>query len=145
MMTPTTALHEDLRRDDDVAHGSDRAFGLVFAGVFAIVGVIGWWRTHQVRGWALWVSLAFFVVALTVPRGLAPLNFVWSRFGLLLHKITSPIILGLMYAIAIVPVGLLMRLSGRDPMQRRFDPALKSYWIERSPPGPSPDSVTRQY
>lgn len=144
-MPQTSALHEDLTRDDPVKRGSDRSFGLVFAAFFAVVALAGLWRQHHLRLWAVALSLVFLVLALVAPVVLAPLNVVWSRIGMLLHKITSPIILGLMYAFAIVPVGLVMRWKGHDPMHRRFDPALKSYWIARTPPGPSPDSVTRQY
>lgn len=144
-MTPTASLHEDLTRDETVVRGSDRSFGYVFAGVFAAIALVNWWRTHHLRTWAVGLSLAFLVLALAAPVVLAPLNKLWSRFGLLLHRITSPIVLGLMYALAIVPVGLIMRWRGHDPMQRSFDRALPSYWIARTPPGPSPDSMTRQY
>jgi hypothetical protein len=144
-MTATTSLHENLTRDEPVARGSDRSFGFVFAGVFAVLAAAGWWRTHHLRTWAITLCVSFAVLALVAPVVLRPLNRVWARVGMLLHHITSPIILGLMYAVAIVPVGLIMRWKGIDPMQRRFDPALPSYWIVRTPPGPSPDSLTRQY
>lgn len=144
-MTPSGSLHEDLTREETVEHGSDRSFGLVFATVFAVVAAIGWWRTRHLAPWAVMVTLAFLVLALAVPATLRPLNRLWARFGLVLHRVTSPIILGLMYAIAIVPVGVIMRWRGHDPMRRRFDPTLPSYWIVRTPPGPSPDSMTRQY
>jgi hypothetical protein len=142
---PTGSLHEDLSRADDTKTSSDRSFGFVFAGVFAVLALIGWWRTHHLRTWAVAASLVFLVLALVAPVVLAPLNKLWAKFGLLLHTITSPIILGLMYGFAIVPVGLIMRWKGHDPMKRSFDPSLPSYWIARTPPGPSPDSMTRQY
>lgn len=142
---PTASLHEDLVRDETVAHGSDRSFGLVFAAVLAVIALTGWWRTHHVRTWAIALSLLFLGLALLAPAVLAPLNVVWARLGTLLHRVTSPLILGLMYAVAIVPVGLLMRWSGHDPMRRSFDPTLTTYWIPRTPPGPPPDSMTRQY
>lgn len=145
-MSPTASLHEDLSRDEQpVARGSDRAFGFVFAVVFAIVVAIGWWQSRHIRSWAVALSAAFLLVALVRPSLLAPLNAVWARFGMLLHRVTSPIVLGLMYGVAIVPVGLLMRLRGHDPLRRRFDPSLASYWIERSPPGPPPASMTNQF
>ncbi len=144
-MSPTASLHEDLTRDEPVTHGSDRSFGLVFASLFAVIAIAGWWRWHHLRAWAVALSLVFLVLAMATPAVLAPLNGLWARFGLLLHKITSPVILGLMYGFAIVPVGMVMRWRGHDPMQRAFDPSLSSYWIVRTPPGPSPDSVTRQF
>lgn len=144
-MSADAALHEDLTREDIVTPGSDRSFGLVFAGVFAVIVIAGLWRGHHLRVWALALSAAFLLAALVAPAVLAPLNAAWARFGLLLHRVTSPIIVGLTYALAIVPVGLLMRWSGKDPLRRRFDSSLRSYWIDRTPPGPPPGSMTRQY
>lgn len=144
-MKRPSAVHEDYTRDEPVKLGSNRAFGLVFAGFFGLLGIAGLWRSHHLRIWALALSVLFLVAALVVPNVLAPLNRVWARIGAALHLVTSPVILGLMYAVAIVPVGLLMRWRGYDPMQRRFDPSLSSYWIARRPPGPSPESVTRQF
>jgi Saxitoxin biosynthesis operon protein SxtJ len=145
-MTPTASLHEDLSRDEqDVARGTDRAFGIVFAVVLALVAAFVWWRSRQLPSWAVALSAIFLFVALVRPSLLAPLNALWHRFGLLLHRITSPIVLGLMYGVAIVPVGLIMRLRGHDPLHRRFDPSRTSYWIERNPPGPPPASMTNQF
>lgn len=98
-MTPIASLHEDLTRDEVVARGSDRSFGFVFAVVFAVIALAGWWRTHHLRTWAIGLSLLFLGLALLAPVVLAPLNAIWARFGLLLHRVTSPLILGLMYGV----------------------------------------------
>lgn len=139
------SMHEDLKRKDDVKMGSERAFGLVFAVVFAIVGLLPLVHDGQIRIWALGVAAAFVVVALVYPRALKPLNILWFKFGLLLYKITNPIVMGGMYYIAIVPIGLLMKVFGKDPLNRSFDPNVKSYWIDREPPGPEPSSMKRQF
>src|ERR1700741_981642 len=100
----TSSLHEDLHRDDDAVVGpSDRSVGLVFAAVFAIVGCWPLWAAGGVRLWSLTIAAAFAAVALVVPRWLAPLNRVWMRFGLLLHRIVNPVIMGLIYFLGVVP------------------------------------------
>ena len=71
---------------------------------------------------------------------LAPLNRLWAKFGLLLHHVISPVFLGILFYVCITPIGFLMRLTGKDPMRRRFEPEAKSYWIVREPPGPAPSA-----
>ena len=127
------------------AGSSDRAFGLVFAAFFAIVGFLPLWGRGEVRGWALLFSTAFALFAITVPHVLAPLNRVWMAFGDLLHRLVSPIALGILYYGVVTPTGLAMRLAGKDPLRLRFEPAARSYWIERQPPGPPADSLKDQF
>jgi hypothetical protein len=125
--------------------GSDRTFGIVFTILFLVIG--GWplLKGGPVRLWALAVAAAFLVLAIVVPRALAPLNRLWMAFGLLLGRIISPIMLFLVYCIAVVPTGLLMRLMGKDPLHRRFDRDATSYWIHRVPPGKPDGTMTRQF
>ena len=127
------------------AGSSDRAFGFVFAGFFAIVGLLPLWSRGEVRAWALFISLAFALYAIAVPHVLAPLNRAWTAFGEVLHHIVSPIALGILYYGVVTPTGLLMRLAGKDPLRLRPDPAARSYWIERQPPGPPADSLKDQF
>lgn len=125
--------------------GSDRAFGLVFAAVFAIIGCWPLLKSGPVRLWSLALAVVFLALAVAVPRVLAPLNKVWLRFGLLLGRIVSPIVLFLVYVVAVVPTALLMRLSGKDPLRRSFDPAASTYWIPRVPVGKPDRTMTRQF
>jgi hypothetical protein len=87
----------------------------------------------------------FLLLAGILPRALGPLNWLWTQFGLLLHKIVSPIVLGVLFFLVFTPLGLAMRLFGGDPLRLRFQPDAPSYWIERSPPGPAPDSLKNQF
>jgi hypothetical protein len=127
------------------AGSSDRAFGFVFAAFFGIVGLLPLFSRGEVRGWALFISLAFALYAAAVPHVLAPLNRAWTAFGEVLHHIVSPIALGILYYGVVTPTGLLMRLAGKDPLRLRPDPAARSYWIERQPPGPPADSLKDQF
>jgi hypothetical protein len=137
--------HESFERDDDVEGSSDRSFGFVFATVFLIIAAWPVWSGGTLRWWAVAVSAAFALVALAMPTLLAAPNRWWMRFGLLLGKIVSPIALGLLFYAVVVPTGLLMRLFGKDPLRLARDAAAPSYWIERTPPGPPPQSMTNQF
>mgnify|MGYP001806346441 CR=1 FL=1 len=128
-----------------VQRGSERSFGIVFAVVFAIVGSWPLKDGGDIRPWALALAIVFLIAALAAPRVLKPLNLLWFRFGLLPHKIMTPLIMGLLFFLTVTPVGLLMRATGKDPMRLRRDPAAASYWIVRDPPGPRPDSMKNQF
>jgi hypothetical protein len=140
-----TSLPEDFERDEPPRTSSDRSFGLVFAGVFLIVGLAPLVHGGGVRWWSLAVALAFLLVAFIRPAILAPLNWVWTRFGLLLHKVMNPLVMGLLFYVALTPMALAMRLAGKDPLRRRFDDSAPSYWIRREPPGPEPRSMSNQF
>jgi hypothetical protein len=140
-----TVGHESYERRDDVQGSSDRSFGIVFAVVFALIGLLPLVFGHPVRLWALAVGAGFLAAALVAPRVLSPLNRVWLRFGLLLHKIVSPLVLGIMFFLVITPIGLLMRAFGKDLLRLQFDKRSSSYWIERLPPGPPPESLKDQF
>ena len=144
-MARAYASHEDITRHHAVKSSSDRSFGVVFAVVFALVAVWPLTGDGEIRLWAATVAAAFLVAALAWPPLLAPLNRLWTRFGLLLHGIVNPIIMGLLFFLTVTPVGLIMRLTGKDPLGLRRDPGAKSYWVERRPPGPAPDTMRNQF
>jgi hypothetical protein len=125
--------------------GSERAFGVVFACVFALIGLVPWALGHGLRSWALIVAAVFLAAAYIAPRLLTPLNYAWFKFGLLLHHVVNPIVMALIFYGAVLPTGLAVRAFGKDLLRLKRDPAAKSYWIERDPPGPAPESMTRQF
>lgn len=137
--------HEDLSRAQTVKASSDRFFGLTFFAVFLILALWPLLAQGPVRPVALGIALAFLAVSLIAPKRLAPLNRLWLKFGELLHRITSPIILGIMFFGVITPVGWLMRLAGKDLLRMKFDRDAPSYWIRREPPGPDKTSLKRQF
>ena len=141
----TSQLHEDYSREEEVKAGSDRSFGLVFAGFFAILGALSLWRHSQTWHYTLPLAAVFLVVALTYPRVLGPLNRLWLKFGLLLYKVMNPIVLGLLFFVTIMPIGLVMRAMGKDFLRLKREPDAKSYWIARTPPGPPPQSMKNQF
>jgi hypothetical protein len=137
--------HESYTRDEAVHGSSNRSFGLVFAGVFALIGLLPLIVGGAARVWAIVLAVAFLVAAFAFQGVLAPLNRLWMRFGLLLHRIVSPIVLGIMFFGVITPMGVLMRALGKDLLRLRLDKAAGSYWIERTPPGPAPETFKDQF
>ena len=141
----SSSTHEDVSRQETVTAGSDRSFGWVFTGFCAIVAAVQFWLGHShAWGWLL-ASLAFAGTTLVYSRALRPLNILWFRFGMLLHRVVSPVILGVMFFAVFTPIGLWMRLIGKRPLSLAYDEKADSYWIERRPPGPPPGSFDRQF
>ena len=143
-MKPTTT-HEDLSRSHDVKGSSDRSFGFVFAAVFSVLGLWPLVASREPRLWALGVAGAFLAVALVRPALLAVPNRLWMRFGVLLNRIVSPVVLAIVFYLVVTPMGLAMRLAGKDPLRLKARAPGASYWIPREPPGPSPDSLPNQF
>jgi hypothetical protein len=139
-------MHDYFESSESVKAGSERSFGLLFALVFAVPG--GWsffFENATVGLILLGLSALFLVVALTAARILRPLNILWFTFGRLLHKIVSPLIMVTLFFVAVTPISLIMRLSGKDPLRLKMEPEAESYWLDRDPPGPAPDSLTKQF
>lgn len=138
--------HEFRAPLEDVHVSSERNFGLMFSAFFTLTSLLslgssgGTWPLSFVMA-ALSALLAF-----AAPSVLAPVNRIWTRFGLLLHRLISPVILAILFYGCITPVGFLMRLTaGLDPLKQRFEPASNSYWTVRTPPGPDPASFKNQF
>ena len=137
-----------LHRHREVRGSSDRAFGAVFTIVFVVVGL--WPLTRDfgavdsLNWWSFLVAAAIGALALARPALLAPANRLWLKFGLLLNRIVSPVVMALMFFVVLTPFAVVMRLAGKDPMRCRHDPAAASHWIDREP-GPAPDSMKNQF
>lgn len=127
---------------------SNRSFGILFTAVFALLGAYIWWKHPAAQGWLSgWLAASGVTLAVTLlaPAWLAPLNRAWMKLAELLHRIVSPLVLGLIFYGMFTPIAWGMRLAGRDVMKRRFEPQLKSYWQQRDPPGPDPDGLPHQF
>lgn len=128
-----------------IAGSSDRAFGLVFAVVFAIIACYPLLGGGLIRPWPLIVSGTFLLITLIAPAVFAPANLLWMKFGELLHRIVSPVALGIVFYLTVLPTGLILRLFGKDPLRLNMDPQADSYWIKREPPGPASESLNNQF
>jgi hypothetical protein len=137
-----TNFHESYARDE-IKPPSERATGLVFAAVAVIVAVL--WRSNlAVVLVALGTAMLLTAVSLIVPVLLKSLNIVWFQFGLLLHRVVSPLVMFAVFAAVFVPAGAIMRLR-RDPLRSRRTTGVSTYWIERSESGGTEASMTNQF
>jgi hypothetical protein len=129
----------------DIKVSSTRSFAVVFCVVFALIGLLPLISGGGVRAWALAVSAVFLFFTFFFTSVLQPLNILWFRFGMLLSRIVNPIVMLLIYALTIVPFGVAARVFGKDLLKLKLEPNSKSYWIERQPPGPAPESIEQQF
>ncbi|MBF0623237.1 MAG: hypothetical protein HQL82_00325 [Magnetococcales bacterium] len=125
--------------------GSDRAFGLLFALIFGGLGAWPLMKGAAPQPILLALGGLFLALALVAPRTLGPLNRLWLAFGDLLHRIVNPLLMAVMFFLVFTPIGLLMRLLGKDGLHRKYDHNAASYWIERQPPGPAPETMQHQF
>jgi hypothetical protein len=124
--------HEDLSRDYVVRAGSERSFGLVIAAVLTCVALLPLRRGATIHFVPLAVALVLATLALIAPKTLRPLNQLWFKLGMVLHKVTNPLVMGILFFGLILPVSVIFRLSGKDPLNRSFDKRARSYWLMRS-------------
>ena len=113
-----------------VKKSSDESFGILFCIVFLIISFWPIYNGETLRIWPLPISLIFLILALLNSNLLTPLNSIWIKFGELLGRIVAPIIMAIIYFIIITPIGLFMRLIGKDLLKLKFFKN-KSYWIQR--------------
>ena len=112
--------------------GSNRSFGIVFFIVFLLIALYPLINNHSIRFWSLLISLVFLVLGILNSKILSPLNLLWFKFGILLGRFISPIIMGIIFFFVVTPIGLLMRLFRKDLLNLKFNNK-NSYWIKNKP------------
>lgn len=125
---------------------SNRSFGSLFSAISAGFGVYGYIKGLDQYIWFGWLIAGAIIGAITflIPKLLTPFNKVWFLVGELLGKVVSPFVLGIIFFAVLTPVGLIAKTFGRDAlrMKRR---EVSSYWIDRVPLGPSPETFKDQF
>ena len=119
--------------DNEKNHSSNKSFGIVFFILFIIIGFYPLLNDGYLRIWSIVVSIIFLILGLINAKILTPLNKVWFKFGIILGKIVSPIIMLLIFFLVVTPTGLIMRLLKKDLLSLKFNNE-KSYWIEKKGP-----------
>ncbi|MCP3459247.1 SxtJ family membrane protein [Bradyrhizobium sp. CCGUVB23] len=137
--------NDSIQSHRKVTIGTERNFGIVFTIVLVVVGLGPLYHGGAVRWWAISLGGAFLVCAFVAPRLLRPLNQLWFRFGLMLHQVVNPIVMGALFFGAVVPMGLVVRALGKNLLNLKFDRTAASYWIRRDPPAPPIGGMTRQF
>jgi hypothetical protein len=139
------SLHEDLQREEEVIGSSDRSFGITFGVIFALIAAVKLWLGSAGTIYWLLAALVTFALAFFWNAPLRPLNRLWFRLALVLHVVVTPIMMGLLFYLMVVPIGLLMRVLGKDPLRLRRDPQVESYWIARTEDGTAPERMKNQF
>ena len=118
---------------DQSNKSSNRSFGVVFFIVFLIISLYPILNYGEIRLWALIISSIFLILGLVNSKLLSPLNNLWFKFGIFLGKTISPIIMGIIFYLVVTPIGLIMRILGKDLLNLKYNKN-KSYWIEKTGP-----------
>jgi len=117
----------------DVKISSNRSFGVVFFIVFLLIALYPVINKEEIRVWSLIVSLIFLVLGLLNSKILYPLNQIWFKFGVFLGRIISPLIMAIIFFFVVTPIGLLMKILGKDLLNLKYNNH-KTYWIEKTGP-----------
>ena len=118
---------------NDIKPGTNKGFGIVFFIVFFLISIYPLIYGKKLIIWSLIVSFVFLVLAIFKPGLLAPLNKLWFRFGILLGKVISPLLMGIIFFFMVTPIGFLMKILKKDLLNLKFNRD-KSYWIENKGP-----------
>jgi len=114
---------------NNIKISSNKSFGIVFFVFFLIISVYPIFKHGDLRVWSLVLAVIFLVLGILNSSILSPLNKLWFKFGIFLGKIISPLIIGIIFFIVVTPIGLFMRLIGKDLLNLKFNKK-KTYWID---------------
>ena len=124
---------------------SNQKFGWFLVVVFTCSGAFFKWKLGS--SWAMYLFMAaiiFAALTVTIPKLLAPLNIFWFQLGMILGRLVNPIVLGGMFFLMITPVAVFMKLMGRDELHLKKR-KVGTYWCNREPIGPAPESFNNQF
>ena len=118
---------------DEIKISSNRSFGIVFFIVFLLIALYPLLKDNDLRIWSLVISFIFLILGLINSKILTPLNRLWFKFGLLLGKFISPLIMGIIFFVVVTPIGIIMRLLKKDLLNLKYNKK-ETYWINKSGP-----------
>ena len=119
---------------DDFKISSNRSFGIVFFVVFLLIAIFPLASSGDIRIWSLIISFIFIILGLLNSKILTPLNKLWFKFGVILGKIISPIIMGIIFFLVVTPIGLIMKVLGKELLRLKYNKKDNTYWIEKNGP-----------
>ena len=112
--------------------GSNRSFGLIFFVVFLTISLWPLASEGSIRIWSNIISIIFLILGLINSKFLTPLNILWFKFGMILGAIISPIVMGIVFFLVVTPIGLILRIMGKDLLNKKYDKEKETYWIKRN-------------
>ena len=118
----------------EINMGSEKGFGVVFSIVFLVIGLYPLVHGGQVRLWSVVVALILLALAFLAPKTLSLPNRLWFKLGMALGAVVAPIVMALVYFTTVAPIGLIIRLTGKDLLREELEKDANSYWIERDQP-----------
>ena len=124
----------DSKFNNNIKISSNRSFGIVFFIVFLFIALYPITYSEDIRIWSLIISFIFIILGLLNSKILTPLNKLWFKFGVILGKIVSPTIMGIIFFLVVTPIGLLMRVLGKDLLRLKYNKKDNTYWIEKNGP-----------
>ena len=128
---PMNTTHEDFGREVHGRGPSDRNFGFVFTAAFLFFGLWPLRHGRPIRLWCLVLGGAFFTITLVRPALLHGANRIWAQIGILLGKVVTPVVTGLLFYLVFTPSAAVLRWMGKDILRLNRDPGIKTYWIQR--------------
>ena len=120
-------------KNTEIKIGTNKSFGIVFFIVFLFISIYPLLNNGELRIWSLIIAMIFLVLGLINSKFLTPLNKLWFKFGLLLGKVVSPLIMGIIFFLVVTPIALIMKIIGKDLLNLKFNKD-KTYWIEKKGP-----------
>ena len=113
----------------DIKISSNRSFGIVFFVVFLLIGLYPLLNGDNIRIWSLILAIIFIVLGIVNSKLLSPINLLWFKFGILLGRFISPIVMGIIFFLVVTPTAFILRLFGKDVLnlKKNNEP---TYWIE---------------
>ena len=121
-----------------------RRFGVTVGGAFLVIAGLLWWRDHAMAVRIVGGLGGLLVLAgLAIPTHLGPIERAWMALAHAISKVTTPIVMGVMYLLVLTPVGIARRILGGNPLEHA--PAEQSYWKPRQPGARRTASLRRQF
>jgi len=119
-----------------------KTFGLIWAGIFMLIGLVPFFISGGIRVWAILVSVSFITVSLYQAELLTKFYNIWMKIGHFIGGIVSKLMLFVLFFIIFAPVAIFLRLIGKDLLDKKIDKSKASYWIERER---QPESMKNQF
>ena len=117
--------------NSNIKIGTNKSFGIVFFIFFFIVSIFPLLNDGNIRVWSLIVSIIFLILGILNSKILTPLNQVWFKFGILLGRFVSPVVMGAVFFVIVTPTSVIMKVLQKNLLNLKKDNK-KTYWIERS-------------